>query len=266
MRGPAYLRTQTGPLITAVGAAYPGERAVLHGQDLHADLMGLDWMAVYAFSLTGRKPDAAQTRLMNALWVVTGYPDARIWCNRVAALAGTARSTANLAAVAANAIAEATIYGRRNEFKAISFFIKVQTLVQGGEPLEAYLKRYLAEGGRLPGYGRPLVNGDERIPPIMAAAKEVGLDQGPYVRLAFEIDRLLLKTGKPLRMNYGGLVAAFGADLGFTPAQFQQFMFPSLLAGMAPCYAEARELPEGARFPLSVDAIVYEGHDKRRWR
>ena len=45
---------------------------------------------------------------MHALWVNTSYPDARIWNNRVAALAGSARSTGNLGVSAALAVSEAS--------------------------------------------------------------------------------------------------------------------------------------------------------------
>ncbi|MBV8656683.1 MAG: hypothetical protein JO142_02550 [Burkholderiales bacterium] len=265
MKGPAYLKSQADQFITSVGAAFPGDYAAMHGQDLHAELMNMEWVAIYAYSITGRRPTSSETRLMNALWVVTGYPDARIWCNRVAALAGSTRSSPNLAIAAANAVAEASIYGRRNEFKAISFFLDVRRRLDEGVHLSSHIADFLASGGRLPGYGRPLVNGDERIAPIMEVAAQENLHDRPYVRLAFDIDELLLETNKPLRMNYGGLVAAFGADLGFSPREFQQFMFPSLLAGMQPCYGEALSLPEGGRFPTAVGAVSYEGKEKRRW-
>jgi len=43
------------------------------------------------------------------------------------------------------------------------------------------------------------------------------------------------------------------------------FRVPMFLAGMPPCYLEARENNEGALFPLSCDDIHYEGTDPRRW-
>ncbi|QDQ25255.1 citryl-CoA lyase [Chitinimonas arctica] len=265
MSGYQHLAEASGRFRTRVGGAFPGSRAVFRGHDLHGELMEMEWLALYAYSITARRPSAAETRLMNALWVVTGYPDARIWCNRVAALAGTSRSTANLAICAGNAIAEASIYGRRNEFRAISYFLATRQKMAAGASLADCVAEHLAARRKLAGYGRPLANGDERIPPIMRVAESLGLHDGPHVRLAFALDQFLLGSGKPLRMNYGGLVAAFGADLGFSAQTFQQFMFPSLLAGMQPCYGEACELPAGSRFPTPCTGIRYEGEARRPW-
>jgi len=79
------------------------------------------------------------------------------------------------------------------------------------------------------------------------------------------VEQHLLERGKPLRLNYGGLVSAFGADLGFTPREFYLFMYPVFLAGMPPCYIEAADRPEGTFLPLPCDRIDYRGPGKRRW-
>ena len=265
MRPYQQLKENEGHVRTRMGAAFVGSRTVFRGQDLHKHLMQMSWLALYVFGITGRKPNEKEIEFMNALWVVTSYPDTRIWCNRVAALAGSTRSTKHLGVCAGNAVAEATIYGRRNSYKAVQFFIDTQRRIEQGASLETCAAEHLAAGFRFAGYGRPLNNGDERIPPIMAVARKLGMDNGPHVRLAFALDELLLKTGKPLRMNFGGLAAAFGADLGFSAESFQQFMFPAFLAGMQPCIVEAGEKPEGTLFPVSCTSIKYEGPAKRAW-
>jgi hypothetical protein len=43
-RGPALLDSVAGRLTTAVGAAFPGERAVFRGHDIHQQLGDMDWM------------------------------------------------------------------------------------------------------------------------------------------------------------------------------------------------------------------------------
>lgn len=263
--GPALLDSVAGRLTTAVGAAFPGERAVFRGEDIHQSLAALDWMALYLFGITGRRFSEAQIRMFHALWTVTSYPDARIWNNRVAALSGSARSTGALAIGASVAVSEAYIYGRQNEFQAISFFIDTVKRLAAGDSLDQCIAEEMALHGRIAGYGRPLANADERIAPTMAIARELGLADGPHVTLAFELERHLIASGKPLKMNYGALVTAFGADLGLSPSEFYYYAIPGFLAGMQPAYAEAVTKPEGTLFPTACTAIQYQGPPPRDW-
>ncbi|MES2091609.1 MAG: citryl-CoA lyase [Pseudomonadota bacterium] len=250
---------------TRVGAAFPGSHAVFRGCDLHTQLQHLGWVDLLLFGITGRRFCAEQLRLLESLWVLTSYPDARLWNNRVAALAGTTRSTPDLAMTAALGVSEATIYGHRNEVRALSFFVRTHQRMQGGTSLAECIADHLQQQGKLAGYGRPLASGDERIAPTMALARELGLADGPHVTLAFEVDRFLQAQGHALRMNYGALVAALGADLGFSPREFALYLFPIFMAGMPPCYLEAADQPPGSVFASDCEAIRYEGCGKRAW-
>lgn len=255
----------TGTLTTSVGAAYPGYRAVFRGRDIHQEVMwDTGWVQLTA-QAAGVELTAAQARLMETFWVNSSYPDARIWNNRVAALVGSMRGTPVMALAAANAVSEALIYGRRNEYRAVAFFRRTREALDAGGTLDDALAAHQREHGNLPGYGRPLHNGDERIAPMMRAAEAAGLHDGPHVRLAFAIEEHLLADGRPLRMNAGALVSAFGADFGFTPRQWALMMFPTFTAGMTPCYLEALERPIGAVFAARVNQVDYEGPAPRRW-
>lgn len=265
MNGPATLQAAVGRLKTRMGQFFPGSHVVFRGHDLHAELKDMDWIELYVFGITGRRFGAEQLRLMHALWTFTSYPDARIWNNRVAALAGSARSTGNLGMAAALAVSEAHIYGRGNEMQAITFFLATRRALDAGDDLADCIAREMANHRRIAGYGRPLINADERIAPIMALAASLGLGDGPHIRLAYTVEKYLLDNGRNLRMNYGAIVSAFGADLGFSPREFCLFMFPSFLAGMAPCVIEAAEKPEGSLFPARCDDIDYSGAAARRW-
>ncbi len=266
MKGPKMLQENAGCWKSRMGAFYPGDRTIFRGCNLHTDLKDADWMDLYVFGITGRRYAPGQLRLMNALWVYTSYPDPRLWNNRVAALAGSARSTGNLGVSAALAVSEAHIYGRGNEVQAINFYLSAQRRLAAGETLAECIGDEMAAHDRIAGYGRPLINADERIAPTMALAASLGLDDGPHVRLAYAVESFLLDSGRNLRMNYGGLVSAYGADLGFSPTEFYLFMFPSFLAGMQPCFIEALERPEGSLFPLSCDRVMYEGIPRRPWQ
>ncbi len=267
MSHPHPLQAHVGVLRTRVGAAFPGDRAVFRGHDLHHDaqVRHLGWIELCALGITGRRITSAQARMIESMWVWTSYPDARIWNNRVAALAGTTRSTPTLAMSAAQAVSEATIYGRRNEVRALSFFARTHQRMLAGDTLAQCIDDHLRAGRILAGYGRPLADEDERIAPTMALARELGLANGPHVALCFEIDRVLRAQGKPLRMNFGSLISAFGADFGFTPREYCLLLSPIFLAGMQPCYLEALDKPPGAVFPTPCDGVVYEGAAPRAW-
>lgn len=266
LRGPAVLQAHAGILKSRMGACFPGIRAVFRGYDLHADLKDMDWVELHLFSITGRRFPAAQRQLLEAMWTYTSYPDVRIWPNRVAGLAGSSRSTGTLALAAAMAVSEAAIYGRGIEIRATDFLIRTQQALDAGGRLEDCILAEMAVHRSIAGYGRPVVNGDERIPHLLALARELGLDQGPHLRLAFAIDDYLRASRWQKTINYGAVVTGLAADIGLSAREFYLFMFPTFLAGMTPCYLEAGEQPEGALYAMPCSHIDYTGPAPRQWR
>ena len=266
MNGPELLQENADCLKSSMGACFPGERAVFRGHDLHAELKDVDWVELYAFGITGRRFTSQQVRLLHAVWAYTSYPDARIWNNRVASLAGSARSTGTLGIAAALAVSEAAIYGRGIDIRAIDFVTRTRKALDNGADLADCVKDELKKYRGIAGYGRPLASGDERIAPFMALAKNLGLDNGPHVRLAFAVNDFLHVGRFRLCMNYGAITAAMCADLGLSPHEYYLFVFPAFLAGMPPCYIESAQRPEGTLFPLSCAHIQYEGVPKRQWQ
>jgi len=268
MTGPELLAAHAGILRTRVGACWPGKRAVFRGHDLHRDLRHADWLELYLFGITGRRFTPQQIKLLHGIWVVTSYPDTRIWNNRVAGLAGSSRSTPVLGIAAALAISEAWIYGGVPGVRAIDFFLRAGKAVEAGDDLRGLVHRELESRHIVFGYGRPIDSNDERLPWLTGLAKAQGLGDGRHFMLAREVEKILVEElGKlPLRMNYAGITASLGADLGLTPREFHLFRVPMFLAGMPPCWSEAAEKPEGALFPTPCSGIAYEGVEKRSWR
>lgn len=264
MNGPQLLRDSADCLQTRAGKAFVGTRAVFLGRDLHADLRHADWVDLYMLSITGRRFGEGELRLLHAMWVCTSYPDARLWNNRVAALAGSARSTPGLGVSAALGMSEAVVYGGHPCVRAIDFLTGAQRRVTAGEAVADVVAQELAQR-RIYGYGRPIHATDERLPWLLGIARERGLDGGPHLALAHEVERLLVDRDPALKMNYAAMTAALAADLGLSVTEFHHFQLPMLLAGMTPCYIEAAERPAGTLFPLSCEHIAYEGVAKRRW-
>lgn len=265
MKGPELLQESAGRLKTRMGACYPGSHAIFRGHDLHAELRGMDWVELYAFGITGRRFSPEQIKLLHAIWTYTSYPDARLWNNRVAALAANARSSANLGITAALAVSEATIYGGQAGARAIEFLIRAKKKLEQGADLEELVLAETRER-RIYGYGRPINSHDERIPWMMALVRRLGLDGGAHLKLAFEVEKSLLSRNPALRMNYAALHAALIADMGLSMREYQMLRIPTFLAGMPPCVVDAAEKPEGSLFPTPCSAIEYEGVEKRPWR
>src|SRR5574337_1135164 len=84
------------------------------------------------------------------------YPDTRIWNNRVAALAGSSRSTGNLALSAGQAISEAAIFGRQIDYRALEFLVRARATKERGDDLEAVVSADLQRYRSIAGFGRPM--------------------------------------------------------------------------------------------------------------
>jgi len=266
MNGPKLLEEHVGRLVTNAGAFFPGERVVFRGYDLHKSLKDMDWLELYLFGITGRRFTPQHVRVVQALWCYTSYPDTRLWNNRVAALAGTARSTGTLGIAAALAVSEAQIYGRGVDMRASEFLTRAKKQVDAGADLKELVHTELKNKRGIAGYGRPIVSADERVAPMMTLVCELGFDRGPHFKLAFEVEKILLTGRWRLRMNYAALAAALCADFGMSPHEYYFAGFMAFLAGMPPCYQDALEKPEGQLFPLPCRMISYEGVKRRRWK
>lgn len=265
MRGPEFLRQQVGKLKSRMGGVVPGSHATMRGVDLHSAFRDAEWMDIYMFGITGRRFSKNELALLQSIWIYTSYPDSRIWNNRVAALAGSVRSTGALAVSAALAVSEARIYGGGTYMPAIAFLQATRLQILSGASIAHCVVEELRVRRGIAGYGRPLTSKDERIIPLMDRARRLGLDGGPHVTLAFEIDRYLTEHRLRLRANYAAVAAGLIADLGLSAREFYLCVFPVFMAGMPPCYLQSLEQPEGALFPLPCEDIVYAGRDKRAW-
>ena len=268
MSDPNKLLANEDNWITDIGAWFPSEGAVLRGKRLFHDFHELSWMGLLLYGITGRTFDANQTRLFEGMWkLCCNFPDPRLWNNRVAALAGTARSTAGLGVGAAIAVSEASIYGRRPDIRTIDLLYRTQQHLEQGADLSTLIQNELETHGEIFGYGRPITQKDERIAPMLALAKNLGYGGGTYVRLAFAIEEVLLsrRWRWRLRINIAALLAGLAADLGLSRLEYYRFMIMCFCGGMLPCHIDAMNKPEGTLLPLRCDRIAYHGPGKRRW-
>lgn len=251
-------------LETSMGKAFLKERVVMRGKDLHHDLSGMDWFATHLFSITGRQFTPKQLELLNYIWSSTGYPDASIWPNNTAALAGSVRTTASLAMSAGLINSEATLFGGRPLKRTQDFFLRAKRMRAEGLSVEDIVEGEIKERGVIFGYGRPLASVDERVPHTLLKVRDLGFGEGECVQMSLEINNYLIATRK-IAMNIVALDGAIGADFGFSPEEFHLYMNLCFYSGQPSCYLDAVARPEGSFFPIRCESIVYSGRARRVW-
>ena len=264
-RGPDLLAHCEDNWVTAMGAWFPGERVVLRGKDVLDDLGHRRWMEYFIYGINGLE-DSRFARFVEGVWALTtSYPDPRLWNNRVAALAGTARSTGVLALAAGVAVSEASVYGLRPIKGALDFLYRADRKVSEGMSLGDVVWEELRSYRNVFGYGRPITSTDERVGPLMEFARSLGMGKGKFIKLAFEIEDYLKHSRLKYQMNIAGAVAGLVADEGRTPDDHYYMAALSFVGGMLPCHIDACNQPEGTLFPLRTTRIDYRGAPVRRW-
>ncbi|MBA53556.1 MAG: hypothetical protein CMK89_03805 [Pseudomonadales bacterium] len=258
------LQSAQDQLHSALGKAFLSERVVMRGKDLHYELGRKDWLSVMVYAITGREFSENQIRYMNFMWVATSYPDAGIWPNQATALAGTSRTTPSLSLVAGLALSEARLYGRKPDRRAMDFFYRAAAKLDQGFSLEEVIEKEIEERKVVFGYGRPLVRLDERVAHTLNVITELGLDGGRYFNLALEVHRYLKRT-RGLSINIAAISASTMADMDFSTEEYQLFLTLVFVAGMVPCYLDAKGRPEGSFFPVACSNLVYSGVPERSW-
>lgn len=266
MRGPNTLIQAEDNWQTDMGAWFSGERVVFRGKDLFTELNDFSWFKLLMLGITGKEFDDNQIKLFEAIWVLsTSYPEPRIWNNRVASLTGSARSTGVLATSAATAVSEANIYGKQADLDAMNFLIQSKQALDNGDELKIFVIDHLKKFRRIGGFGRPIINHDERVKPLLDKAKRLQLANGYYLTLALEIEEILLENRFRQVLNVGGLAAALMADQGITLKDYYHYLVLAFSIGNISCYIDASCQTEGSFFPLGCNRLDYQGREKRDW-
>lgn len=249
---------------THIGGWIPGEKVILRGKNLLTELKDYRWLEYLLFGITGRySPRIA--RLIEGMWVIcTSFPDPRLWNNRIAALSATARSTGVLGSAGALAVSEATIYGLRPIKGGMDFLYRIDRLLSEGEDFERLVSSEMKKYRGIYGYGRPLVDRDERVGPLLDFAHSMEAGRGRFTELAFKVDEFLANSRFKYRINASGVVAGLLADEGIKPDEHYHLATLTFTAGVFPCFLDALAKPEGSFFPLRVSRINFEGAQKGR--
>lgn len=226
----------------SAGTAELGERVVVWGRDLHRDCKDMSFVGYALLCATGQAFPATEARVFEELWIATGYPDARIWCNRIVGYLASVRVDPGLAMSAALAACNSMGYG----FGAMRAAFAVQLAIPHDDAeRECWLARVLGDRQLLHGYGRPIHNRDERIAVALRTLRDQGLRAGPQLKRAFWLDARL-RARKNIGLNIAAVWAAVAIDFGLTQTAYEQFMLLMLTPGFMAVYADQRARQAGS--------------------
>lgn len=251
---------------SSMGGSVPGERAVFRGKDVFSEFKDSSWLELQYFCITGKMPSKAAAKFLNGMYCMCfNYPDPRIWCNRVSALAATTSSTAQLAVSASSSVTEAEIYGGPTGIKAMEFLFGLKNEIDNGSSMSKVIKEELKKNKAIFGYGRPVLPVDERVKPALDLLAELNLDKREFIQLILEVDKFLRNSRYKLQLNIAGVFAAFCADEKLKSKDIYYLTVTSFSIGMLACYLDASEKPPGSFFPLRCNRISYNGNKNRNW-
>lgn len=259
--------TQRGVIHTDKGGMVIGEAIYCHGFSLLDDLVGkASFFQVLVLNSTGVFPERRLADWLEAAFLCVSYPDARIWCNQVGSLAGTLRCTP-VAAVSAGILAsDSRMYGPGTLKAGVCFIREALRKKKAGESVASIIHEHpqrTADGRpAIPGYIRPLIQGDERIGALERVTAELGFTSGEHLQLGFELSEELLATHNE-GMNAMGYVAAFLCDQDFFEEDQYRLLSTLVHSGVHACYAEAADRAPETFFPLQCDDIRYCGPSPR---
>lgn len=264
----AFWDQRRGILRSRKGGWVIGEAVYNHGYSMMDDLVGRrSFFQVLVLNVTGRLPERRLADWLEACFICLSWPDPRIWCNQIGALAGTARATP-VAAVAAGCLAaDSRLYGPGVLEAATAFIVGARQRQAEGWTAEAIVADALAAAGAsarpvIVGYARPIATGDERVEAMARVAGDLGFDTGPHLALAWAIDAVLRRDHGD-GINLAGYVAAFLSDQCYDGREIYRLHSAWVNSGVHACYAEARDRPPDAFLPMRCDDVDYCGAPPR---
>lgn len=247
---------------TSIGKWFGGVDVVVRGRWLLRDLLPhISLMQLQVLNITGRLVEPPLAEWLEKSVFMVSYPDARIWCNQIAALAGAAQTSPVAGAAAACLAADSRAYGSsRTQWLAMSTLRDLRQAHAGGASMENLVARFPLKHGlpAIMGFARPANKPDERLQPMQTLSKTLGFAAGAHQIFAHELASWL-KDAYGADMNIAGFMAAFLLDQGFTPEQIYQLRSLAVASGAMACFADRKTQPESTFLPQRCGDVAYTG-------
>ena len=259
--------TFSGRIVSRRGGWKIGEGVQCGGFDMMEDLVGkTSYMQVVVLNATGKLPTKNLADWLEAVHICLSWPDPRIWCNRIGALAGTSRTSCVAASTLGVLAAESSSYGIKPLISGVEFIQHAYREVSKGLSVPEFIteevKKYAGKP-YLMGYVRPIAKGDERIPAMEAVTKNLGFEIGEHLKLAYQIEAEL-NAKYDETMNINGYMSAFLSDQGYSSTETHRIFSSLVISGVTACYTDTVDRVEGGFSPLKTAEIAYKGAALRK--
>ena len=241
------------------GITTSGEDAiVVRGQDLARDLIGqVNFADYFVFLLTGRKPDAATSAVVNATLVAIA-DHGLVPSVQAARMTYAAAPEALQGAVAAGILGCGSVILGASEL-AGRMFVEIDAEAQrrGGD-LRAAASAVVAarreQKQAIPGYGHPEhKQRDRRVDALFGVAQRVGAGQH-FIEIAKTVEELLPGiVGKDLKLNVSAAIPAVLLGVGFPVGALKGVPILARTASLIAHLHEEQNDPIG--FALSYQAM-----------
>jgi len=253
---------QRGKIRTGIGGWKIGEDVITHGYSLFDELVGkVSWFEILMLSVTGKMPEQRLAKWAEAVYSCMSFPDPRIWCNQIGSLAGTMKSSPISGITAGVHASDSRMYGSGTLPASYDFLSHAMQQHQDGIDVTKIVEGQCRRPGSqpvIPGYGRPIATGDERVLVMNDVTEKLGFEWGDCMCLAREIDQHMLKEyGES--MNFATFIVAFLRDQQWSRKQICRLTWGLVTAGVAACYSEAYDKPAETFLPLRCNDIEYRG-------
>lgn len=255
-----------GKIKSKKGGWIIGEGVFVHGYNLLSDIVGKkSFFELVILNATGRLPTKQLAYWVESVYSCLSWPDPRIWCNRVGALAGTNGCSPVSASFSGVLSSDSKSYGVYPLLEGVKFIQKsLIDYKKGHSILECIEKNSLFIKGKpaIVGYARPIAKGDERIEAMERVTIECGFEYGDHLLLAYDVERFLIDKYDEA-MNINGFVSAFMSDQNFSAIEIYRIFSSLVFSGVVACYVDAKDKDPGFFSPFRVEDIEYIGVDDR---
>ncbi len=257
---------QRGKIRTGIGGWKIGEGVTIHGCSLLGELAGkVSWFEILILNITGKMPEQRLAKWTEAIYSCMSFPDPRIWCNQIGSLAGTMKSSPVSGITAGIHASDSRMYGPGVLAASYDFLSRAMQQYQDGIDVKEIIERQCRRPGTqpiIPGYGRPLATGDERVVVMNDVTEKLGFEWGAYMHLAREIEQHMLKKHNE-GMNLATFIVAFLQDQQWSQKEICRVTWGLVTAGVAACYSEAYDKPAETFLPLRCNDVEYRGVPSR---
>lgn len=250
---------------TQIGQWLAGEDVIVRGRSLFYDLLHeLDFAQLHVLNLTGRLIDKNLSHWLDRSIFFTSYPDVRIWCNQLGAMAAVQKTSPVAAHAIGSLAADSKAYGSKAQYLTVLALQTMRQRQMAGDALADIVEAFPKRRGFpiISGFARPVRVADERLQPARDLSKKYHFEPGEHVQLAEAVsDYLLDQYG--LGMNAAAYSSAFLMDRGFSAEEIYRLRAADVCSGVMACYADYFARPDNSLLPLQCDDINYQGVSKR---